>query len=195
MSSPSDPPESTTQNTNPVSSWPISNYECTLSDSSCCRDVSQLVNNAKLTVSMPYHNLQMSELCDDVDAFFAKLDAIIYESQVKASSSAIVPIMERGNLISGRRGAPINRGESLPSGDKEKDVEEASTDDECNDKECPWRIHASLLPDGVTFKIKTTNSIHTCKKLVKNPNANALWLCKKLLQDVRANPDISIRGI
>ncbi|GAB4849634.1 hypothetical protein Ancab_004429 [Ancistrocladus abbreviatus] len=72
----------------------------------------------------------MSDLCDDADAFFAEMDTIIYESQGRTYSSTIVPIIKRGNLISGRGGAPINKGERLPSGDKEKDDEEASTDDE-----------------------------------------------------------------
>ncbi|GAB4851454.1 hypothetical protein Ancab_030856 [Ancistrocladus abbreviatus] len=30
-----------------------------------------------------------------------------------------------------------------------------------NSKECPWQIHASLLLDGVTFKIMTMNLVHT----------------------------------
>ncbi|KAA8525278.1 hypothetical protein F0562_007133 [Nyssa sinensis] len=41
-----------------------------------------------------------------------------------------------------------------------------------------WRIHAFLLLDGVSFRIKTFGSNHTCVREQKNAEANSTWLVK-----------------
>ncbi|KAK1313209.1 hypothetical protein QJS10_CPA06g01544 [Acorus calamus] len=33
----------------------------------------------------------------------------------------------------------------------------------CGVGKCSWRIHASVLQDGITFEVKTLNAAHTCK--------------------------------
>lgn len=57
---------------------------------------------------------------------------------------------------------------------------------------CGWRIHASVLGDGVTWAIKKIDpNVHSCRGLeVYNPICNAKWAAAKLLEDIRANPDI-----
>ncbi|KAA8524887.1 hypothetical protein F0562_011310 [Nyssa sinensis] len=57
---------------------------------------------------------------------------------------------------------------------------------------CMWRIHASLLPDGVTYMIKTYKGKHTCVRLQSNSNANLSWIAKKLEEAIRTNPDIKV---
>ncbi|MQM01764.1 hypothetical protein Taro_034521 [Colocasia esculenta] len=32
----------------------------------------------------------------------------------------------------------------------------------CKGEGCPWRVHASMLGDGLDFVIKTMNNVHTC---------------------------------
>ncbi|KAF8389225.1 hypothetical protein HHK36_025918 [Tetracentron sinense] len=65
----------------------------------------------------------------------------------------------------------------------------------CSAEGCLWRIHASPLPDGVTFKIKTFQFEHTCVRGTKNTNATSTWIAKKLAKRLRANPDMKIDGI
>ncbi|KAH7841281.1 hypothetical protein Vadar_027889 [Vaccinium darrowii] len=43
----------------------------------------------------------------------------------------------------------------------------------CSAKGCPWRIHASPLPDGITYKIKKLTGEHNCTRIVQNCDATA----------------------
>ncbi|CAI9287559.1 unnamed protein product [Lactuca saligna] len=43
----------------------------------------------------------------------------------------------------------------------------------CGDKECKWRIHASLTQDGVTFEVKKFVEIHSCTRSNKSGNKHA----------------------
>ncbi|KAF8389234.1 hypothetical protein HHK36_025927 [Tetracentron sinense] len=65
----------------------------------------------------------------------------------------------------------------------------------CSSEGCLWRIHASPLPDGVTYKIKTFQSEYTCVRTIKNTNATSKWIAKKLAKRLHANPDMKIDGI
>ncbi|KAF8389413.1 hypothetical protein HHK36_026108 [Tetracentron sinense] len=60
---------------------------------------------------------------------------------------------------------------------------------------CPWCIHASLLADGVTYKIKTFQSEHTNVRTTKNTNATSMWIAKKLAKQLHVSPDMKIDGI
>ncbi|KAL0296061.1 UNVERIFIED_CONTAM: hypothetical protein Sradi_6658200 [Sesamum radiatum] len=51
----------------------------------------------------------------------------------------------------------------------------------CAVKDCPWRVHASILADGVTFQIKTYVEKHTCIYRAK----------KKALEVIEGNHAIS----
>ncbi|KAH7864667.1 hypothetical protein Vadar_032377 [Vaccinium darrowii] len=62
----------------------------------------------------------------------------------------------------------------------------------CATKGCPWRIHASPLPDGITYKIKKLRSEHNCSRIVKNSDATSPWIAKKLLSSFRENPNMRI---
>ncbi|KAA8541876.1 hypothetical protein F0562_023028 [Nyssa sinensis] len=70
--------------------------------------------------------------------------------------------------------------------------EKARVTAHCADSSCMWRIHASPLPDGVTYMIKTYRGEHTCVRLQSNSNANSSWIAKKLGEAIRTNPDIKV---
>ncbi|KAL2898490.1 Endoplasmic reticulum oxidoreductin-1 [Bienertia sinuspersici] len=63
----------------------------------------------------------------------------------------------------------------------------------CSAEGCEWRLHASRLPDGFTWAIKSIqNSEHTCLGLeIRNPMVIAKWASRVLLEDIRADNDIS----
>ncbi|KAH9770952.1 SWIM-type domain-containing protein [Citrus sinensis] len=62
--------------------------------------------------------------------------------------------------------------------------------------ECPWRIHASLLVDKVTFQIKTLKcGEHKCKELFKNPEVTSRWIAQKLYGFISFNPNIGCESM
>lgn len=67
----------------------------------------------------------------------------------------------------------------------------------CSAANCSWRLHASVLPDGITWAIKSIqNSEHTCVGIEeRNPMADAKWAAKVLEDDIRANNDISMKSL
>ncbi|KAL0464005.1 UNVERIFIED_CONTAM: hypothetical protein Slati_0288100 [Sesamum latifolium] len=65
----------------------------------------------------------------------------------------------------------------------------------CASKDCPWRIHASPLADGVTFQIKTYVSTHTCVRSDSTKEASAIWIASKIENVLRENPGMKARGI
>ncbi|KAA8537000.1 hypothetical protein F0562_029478 [Nyssa sinensis] len=73
-----------------------------------------------------------------------------------------------------------------------KKNEKARVTAHCVDSSCIWRIHASPLPDGVTYMIKTYTGEHTCVRLQSNSNANSSWIAKKLGETIKTNPDIKV---
>ncbi|KAH7865072.1 hypothetical protein Vadar_001871 [Vaccinium darrowii] len=56
-------------------------------------------------------------------------------------------------------------------------------------------IHASPLPDGVTYKIKKMNADHTCSRVNQNEDATSTWISKKLLNDFKENPNLDLDGM
>ncbi|KAK9222772.1 hypothetical protein WN944_011209 [Citrus x changshan-huyou] len=63
-------------------------------------------------------------------------------------------------------------------------------------KKCPWRIHASLLVNKVTFQIKTLKGgEHKCKELFKNPEVTSRWIAQKLYGFISFNPNIGCESM
>ena len=60
---------------------------------------------------------------------------------------------------------------------------------------CPWRVHASPLPDGISFKIKSYNNEHTCVRHNKNKEATSTWIAKKLGDRLKENPEMKIDAL
>ncbi|KAG5542135.1 hypothetical protein RHGRI_021859 [Rhododendron griersonianum] len=73
--------------------------------------------------------------------------------------------------------------------------EKARVTAHCDVKGCPWRIHASPLPDGITYQIKTYTPEHTCIRVNHNEDANSTWIAKKLLKDFKENPQLDLDGM
>ncbi|KAF7146599.1 hypothetical protein RHSIM_Rhsim04G0200600 [Rhododendron simsii] len=73
--------------------------------------------------------------------------------------------------------------------------EKARVTAHCDVEGCPWRIHASPLPDGITYQIKTYTPEHTCTRVNHNEDANSTWIAKKLLKDFKENPQLDLDGI
>lgn len=65
----------------------------------------------------------------------------------------------------------------------------------CKQPACPWRAHASLLPDNKTFVLKTYNPKHICTRKRKNDGVTATWISVKLENVFRDNPNIDIKTI
>ncbi|KAL2942263.1 Titin [Bienertia sinuspersici] len=67
----------------------------------------------------------------------------------------------------------------------------------CSDDECPWRLHASKLVNGVAWTIKSiTGTPHKCMGLQTcNPIGNTKWAMKALLEDIRANNEIPAKAL
>lgn len=65
----------------------------------------------------------------------------------------------------------------------------------CEAKDCPCRVHASPTFDGLTFKINSYNSTHTCDRLVNVTEASFRWIAKKFKVMITATPDTPIRVI
>ena len=62
----------------------------------------------------------------------------------------------------------------------------------CESRGCTWRIHASELPDGVSFKIKTLRGTHVCSRTEKNHLITADWIATKFHDMFRINPEVKV---
>ena len=62
----------------------------------------------------------------------------------------------------------------------------------CKAEGCPWRIHASMSPDGTCFIIKTMMEEHTCQQVRKNKMATPSWIADKLITTLKFDPDMKI---
>ncbi|KAK1280248.1 hypothetical protein QJS04_geneDACA014933 [Acorus gramineus] len=62
----------------------------------------------------------------------------------------------------------------------------------CRVEKCTWRIHSSILQDGVTFKVKTFNENHTCPSINKvgNEMATSSWTRKKIVPILHTTPEL-----
>ncbi|KAL2927480.1 Dihydrolipoyllysine-residue acetyltransferase component of acetoin cleaving system [Bienertia sinuspersici] len=65
----------------------------------------------------------------------------------------------------------------------------------CANEDCPWRIHASVLPDGIFWSNKSLVSPHSCHSLEHNPMASIKWVASKVLDDVRANFEVPCKAL
>ncbi|KAK4411809.1 hypothetical protein Sango_0253900 [Sesamum angolense] len=65
----------------------------------------------------------------------------------------------------------------------------------CSVKDCPWRVNASPLADGVTFQVKTYAPNHTCVRSDPTKEASAEWIASKIESVLRENPGMKARGI
>ncbi|XP_028102732.1 uncharacterized protein LOC114301971 [Camellia sinensis] len=65
----------------------------------------------------------------------------------------------------------------------------------CASSMCEWRIHASPLSDGVTYKIKTLGTDHTCIRVERNTEAAASWIATKFEKTLRGNPGITLEAM
>ncbi|KAL0394758.1 UNVERIFIED_CONTAM: hypothetical protein Slati_4442000 [Sesamum latifolium] len=65
----------------------------------------------------------------------------------------------------------------------------------CSVKDCPWRIHAAPLVDGVTFQVKTYVPNHTCIRSDPTSEASVDWIATKIESVLRENPWMKTRGI
>ncbi|KAL0364455.1 UNVERIFIED_CONTAM: hypothetical protein Sangu_0543100 [Sesamum angustifolium] len=63
----------------------------------------------------------------------------------------------------------------------------------CSVKDCPWRVHASPLADGVTFQVKTYVPNHTCVRSDPTKEASAEWIASKIESVLRENPGMKAR--
>ncbi|KAF7150533.1 hypothetical protein RHSIM_Rhsim02G0213500 [Rhododendron simsii] len=57
---------------------------------------------------------------------------------------------------------------------------------------CNWRIHASPLPDDITYKIRKYEGEHTCLASTIISEANSTWICKKMIGCLRTNPKMTL---
>ena len=49
------------------------------------------------------------------------------------------------------------------------------------------------MPDGVTYKVKSYNPLHTCLRNSKdNSEATSGWIAEKLERELRRNPEMSL---
>ncbi|KAL7231374.1 hypothetical protein ACSBR2_009599 [Camellia fascicularis] len=65
----------------------------------------------------------------------------------------------------------------------------------CGSRGCNWRIHASLLPDGLTFKIKSLGPDHTCVRVERNPEATSTWIVEKFIRILKGNPGMTLEAM
>ncbi|KAK4411848.1 hypothetical protein Sango_0257800 [Sesamum angolense] len=64
----------------------------------------------------------------------------------------------------------------------------------CSVRDCPWRVHASPLADGVTFQVKTYVPNHTCVRSDPTKEASAEWIASKIESVLRENPGMKARA-
>lgn len=57
---------------------------------------------------------------------------------------------------------------------------------------CNWRIHASPLPDDITYKIRKYEGEHTCLTSTIISEANSRWICKKMIGCLKTNPKMTL---
>ncbi|GFY80943.1 hypothetical protein Acr_01g0007520 [Actinidia rufa] len=73
--------------------------------------------------------------------------------------------------------------------------EKSRVTEHCGSHDCSWRIHASPLPDCVTYKIKFLGPDHTCVIVERNSEATSTWIAKKFLKALRGNPMMSLEAM
>nr|XP_027067722.1 uncharacterized protein LOC113693372 [Coffea arabica] len=65
----------------------------------------------------------------------------------------------------------------------------------CGIEGCQWRIHAPLVDDNITFRIKSYQSLHTCVMDKHCAKATSDWMAKKLVGVMRDHPNMTSKGV
>ena len=63
------------------------------------------------------------------------------------------------------------------------------------DRDCPWRIHASLDGRKEYFVVKTLNDIHTCSRAPRNRQADYKWITTHFLEKSRMDMNWKLQYI
>ncbi|KAL4586837.1 hypothetical protein LXL04_011482 [Taraxacum kok-saghyz] len=63
----------------------------------------------------------------------------------------------------------------------------------CENIDCEWRIHASIMQDGVTFQVKKLVEAHTCTRSNKGGNKRATqgWIANVITNKLISDGDVS----
>ncbi|KAL4556397.1 hypothetical protein LXL04_039048 [Taraxacum kok-saghyz] len=63
----------------------------------------------------------------------------------------------------------------------------------CENLDCEWRIHASIMQDGVTFQVKKMVESHTCTRSNKGGNKRATqgWIANVITNKLKSDGDVS----
>ncbi|KAL2930197.1 Copper-exporting P-type ATPase [Bienertia sinuspersici] len=145
----------------------------------------------------PYAGPIWEDECDDIENYMAKLykNGEIYKDQ-EFGKIEIRPwqiYTDKQHLRDVVRDYCIQSGFSIVVEKANNQIYTAR----CSDETCFWRLHASRLPDGVTWAIKSIqNAEHTCLGLqTKNPMVSAKWAQRVLLEDIRAHNDIPAKAL
>nr|XP_043625843.1 uncharacterized protein LOC122597295 [Erigeron canadensis] len=64
----------------------------------------------------------------------------------------------------------------------------------CKQMECRWRIHASIMPDKVTFEVKSLVEPHSCTQsnMGSNKCATQGWIAEVIPDKLRSDGDVSV---
>ncbi|PKU59816.1 hypothetical protein MA16_Dca027652 [Dendrobium catenatum] len=67
----------------------------------------------------------------------------------------------------------------------------------CAYRSCPWRVRASLCPDGHSFEVRKVYSTHSCPGVNRagNKQATISWVANEIKDVVKKNPDITPKDI
>ncbi|KAL4573192.1 hypothetical protein LXL04_019990 [Taraxacum kok-saghyz] len=62
----------------------------------------------------------------------------------------------------------------------------------CENLDCEWRIHASIMQDGVTFQVKKMVESHTCTRSNKvgNKRATQGWIANVITNKLKSDGDV-----
>ncbi|XP_022019508.2 uncharacterized protein LOC110919548 [Helianthus annuus] len=67
----------------------------------------------------------------------------------------------------------------------------------CSDLQCKWRIHASVMQDGISFEVKKLVEPHSCTRSNKGANKVATqgWVASVLRHKLKCDGDVSIKEL
>ncbi|PWA82218.1 transposase, MuDR [Artemisia annua] len=64
----------------------------------------------------------------------------------------------------------------------------------CEHEECPWRIHASLMEDKVTFQVRKLVEKHTCTRsnMGGNKHATQAWIASVVTDKLKSDGNVTV---
>ncbi|KAK9217883.1 hypothetical protein WN943_006513 [Citrus x changshan-huyou] len=65
----------------------------------------------------------------------------------------------------------------------------------CVNPKCTWKLHASSMVDGITFKIRYIKGKHDCQIKSVNKDATAPWIAKVCAGLIQTNPGVGVNVI